>query len=310
MNALNSILTAITDVFFSLWAGGPAWAPLVVASALAGLVAAIVFRFTSRQDLLRRDAELIQAQLLAMKLFRDDLGTMCGSLGRLLRYTVLRLWHSLPPVLVMGVPFVLLLAQLARWYEHAPLVPGDQALVKLQLSKDERSATKTLALEPSGEFVIETPSLRDPEEHALYWRIGTREPREATLRWNLPRSSFKTAPKGGQAQFAPRTTQIEPVPGGFETASRQNIEKRIAVASNRQQLLAVDARRPGPGWTDRLLHPGEAAFVASDTIRGIDVQYPRRSTPLLGLDLPWWATFLIISVLAAVLGGRVMRVQF
>src|SRR6185295_16324981 len=120
MNAFNSILTAITDAFFSLWAGGNAWAPLVVVAALTGLVAAIVFRFSSRQDLLRREAELIQAQLLAMKLFRDDLGTMCGSLGRLLRYTVLRLWHSLPPVLVMGVPFVLLLAQLARWYEHAP----------------------------------------------------------------------------------------------------------------------------------------------------------------------------------------------
>ena len=277
MNALNSIITAITDAFFSLWAGGPAWAPLVVVSALAGLVAAVVFRFTSRQDVLRRDAELIQAQLLAMKLFRDDLGTMCGSLGRLLRYTVLRLWHSLPPVLVMGVPFMLLLVQLARWYEHAPLVPGDQALVMLQLSKDDWSATKTLALEQSAEFVVETPSLRDPEEHALYWRIGITHPRPAALRWKLP---------------------------------RQKIEKRIAVASNRQQLVAVDARRPGPGWTDRLLHPGEAAFEASDMIRGIDVQYPRQSTPLLGLDLPWWAAFLIISVLAAVLGGRVMRVQF
>jgi hypothetical protein len=277
MNALNSILTAITDAFFSLWAHQPAWAPLVVASALAGLVAAIVFRFTSRQDLLRRDAELIQAQLLAMKLFRDELGTMFGSLGRLLRYTVLRLWHSLPPVLVMVVPFVLLLAQLARWYEHAPLVPGDQALVVLQLSKDEWSATQTLDLEQSAEFVVETPSLRDPAEHALYWRIGVTQSREATLRWTLP---------------------------------RQEIEKRIAVASNRQQLLAVDARRPGPGWTDRLLHPGETAFEASDTIRGIEVQYPRRSTPLLGLDLPWWATFLIVSVLAALLGGRVMRVQF
>jgi hypothetical protein len=277
MNALNSILTAITDAFFSLWAGGPAWAPLVVVSALAGLVAAIVFRFTSRQDLLRRDAELIQAQLLAMKLFRDDLGTMCGSLGRLLRYTVLRLWHSLPPMLVMGVPFILLLAQLARWYEHAPLVPGDQALVMLQLSEDEWSETKTLALEQSAEFVVETPSLRDPEEHTLYWRIGITQPRKATLRWKLP---------------------------------RQEIEKCIAVASNRQQLLAVDARRPGPGWTDRLLYPGEAAFEDSDTIRGIDVKYPRRSTPLLGLDLPWWAAFLIISVLAAVLGGRVMGIQF
>ncbi len=32
------------------------------------------------------------------------------------------------------------------------------------------------------------------------------------------RSSFKTSSEGGQAHFAPRTAQNEPVPGGFETS--------------------------------------------------------------------------------------------
>ena len=277
MNALNSVLTALTDAFFSLWVGGPAWAPLVVVSALAGILAAIVFRFTSRQDLLRRDAELIQAQLLAMKLFRDDLGTMCGSLGRLLRYTALRVWHSLPPMLVMTAPFVLLLAQLARWYEHAPLVPGDQAIVVLQLSGDAWTGSDVTAPESSAELVVETPPLRDPQEHAVYWRIRIAKPSVGKLRWNLP---------------------------------QQTVEKTVAVAGDREQLMAVDSKRPGPGWTDRLLHPGETAFAASDALRGIAIQYLPRSTPVLGLDLPWWATFLLVSLLGALFGGWIMRVQF
>lgn len=277
MNALNSVLTALTDAFFSLWTGGPAWAPLIFVSAVAGVFAAIVFRLTSRQDLLRRDAELIQAQLLAMKLFRDDLGTLWGSFGRLLQHTALRLWHSLPPVLVMTVPFVLLLVQLARWYEHAPLVVGDQAIVVLQLSEGAWSQSEIGPPEGGAGLVVETPSLRDPQEHAIYWRIRLVEPDAPMLRWHLP---------------------------------EKTIEKRIAAARDHRQLLAVDTQRPGPDFTARLVHPGEPPFKESDGVRGVVVHYPPRSTPVLGLNLPWWATFFVVSLLAAILGGRLMKVQF
>jgi hypothetical protein len=277
MNALNSFLTAITDTFFSLWVAGPAWVPLVVVAAFAGVIATIIFRFTSRQDRLRRDAELIQAQLLAMKLFRDDLRTMWVSFGRLLRYTALRLWHSLPPVLVMTVPFVLLLAQLARWYEHAPLMAGDQAVVVFRLSENAWSHANFAKLEPAAGVKIETPTLRDEQERALYWRIRITEPSLEKLRWNV---------------------------------SQQAVEKTIAVADDRNRLMAVDTTRPGPQWTARLLHPAETAFASADPGRGITIQHQQRTTPVLGLTLPWWATFLLVSVLAALLAGRVMKVQF
>jgi hypothetical protein len=278
MNALNSVLTALTDAFFSRWAGGPAWIPLVVVSAAAGIFAAVVFRFTSPQKRLRRDAEMIQAQLLAMKLFRDDLGVMFGSLGRLLQYTARRLWHSLPPVVVMTPPFVLLLAQLARWYEHAPLVPGDQAIAVLQLADDAWTAY-TIARPEAGEgLAIETPSLRDPQQKALYWRIRARQPSPSKLTWHF--------------------------------AQGKAIEKTITIAERRQDLVAIDTTRPGPGWLGKLLHPGERPFVPSDGIRGVSVQYPARSTSVFGLDLPWWGNFLVVSILAALVAGRMMKVQF
>jgi hypothetical protein len=277
MDTFNSLLTALADSFFSLWRGAPAWVALVLVSILAGLVATVVFRFTSRQDRLRRDAELIQSQLLAMKLFRDDLGTMGASLGRLLYYSGVRVWHSLPPLLVMTVPFVLLLVQMARWYEHAPLVVGDRAIVVLRLSEKAWSSSNVVAPEDGVGFTIETPPLRDPEEHAVYCRIRINEPRATTLHWNLP---------------------------------RQKAEKTLAVAADRAQLAPVDATKPGPGRIHRLLHPGERGFKSADDIQEISIEYPRRSTPVLGLDLPWWATFFVVSVLAAVVGGRFLKVQY
>jgi len=277
MDALNSLLTTVTDAFFSLWAEGPAWMPLIIVSILSGSLAAVVFRFTSRQDLLRRDAELIRAQLLAMKLFRDDLATQWNCLTSLLGYTGARIWHSLPPVIVLTLPFVLLVVQLARWYEHAPLTVGDRAIVVLQLAPHAWSDASEVALTATPELKIETPPLRDPLEQAIYWRIHVVNSSTARLRWTLSGSAF---------------------------------EKPVTIANERHQLMPVDARRPGGGWIDRLLYPGEPPFEAGDAVRGVEVQYPQRSTPLLGLDLPWWVTFLVVSLLTALLGGRLMKVQF
>jgi hypothetical protein len=74
--------------------------------------------------------------------------------------------------------------------------------------------------------------------------------------------------------------------------------------------MAVDTTRPGPKWTERLLHPAEIAFTATDPGRGITIQHRQRSTPVFGLNLPWWATFLLVSLVAALVAGRVMKVQF
>ena len=70
----------------------------------------------------------------AIKLFKDEPATMFFALGRLFQYTGLRLWYSLPPMLVMLVPLALLLTHLALWYEHLPLQSSDKAVVELQLS--------------------------------------------------------------------------------------------------------------------------------------------------------------------------------
>ena len=75
-------------------------------------------------------------------------------------------------------------------------------------------------------------------------------------------------------------------------------------------MCAVDVRRPGPGWVDRLAHPGEPAFASDDPVRGMVIHHARRSTPLFGLDIPWWLTFVLVSILTALLLRPVVKVTF
>ncbi len=279
INTINAALTSVSDSLFSLVSIWPPIVVLIVISVLVGVVMAIVFRFTSQQQQLRRVADLSRAQVLAIKLFKDDLGNIFVSLGRLFRYTGLRLWYSLPPALVMFVPFVLLLIQMARWYEHLPIVPGESAVLEMQLSDGAWPRVADLEVSSSDEIIIETLPVRDDEEHVVDWRIRAKGSQPATIQWRL----------------------------GDERG-----EKRVTVAHAKQAFCAVDWRVPGSGWWDRVMNPGEGGLASDSAVQGINLCYidQQRETPLFGLNFPWWLTFLIVSMLAAIVVRPLVRVQF
>ena len=282
MNAINATLTAWANRLLAPLQGWPPLCTLLVLSAAAGVIMAVTFRYASNQRALRRVANLSRAQVLAIKLFKDDLRTMFSSLGWLLRYTLLCLLHSLPPMLVMLVPFVLLLAQLALRYEYCPLEVGEHAVLELQMAPHAWQEHQTVPIEVPPQIGVETEPLRDLGRKAVYWRIRAKQAVPGTVRWKL----------------------------GSHRNKKVVVEKQVAIAGDATRLPSVSARRPGPRWWDRLLHPGEPGFSADSPVQAVVVHYARRSTPVFGFDVVWWLTFLIASMLAALLIRPLVKVQF
>jgi len=277
MNTLNAFLTNLTRIVLSLFSGWSPLATLVVLSACFGIVVAIAFRFTSNQTKLRRVADLCRAQVLAIKLFKDEPKTIVSALGTLGHFTLVRMWHLLPSMFLLIVPSVLLLVHLAVWYEYRPLSTGDSAVLELQLAEKAWANYPLVAPEVPGQLVLETPPLRDSQEKSIWWRVRVTEAVPATIRWRIGAEVF---------------------------------DKDIAVAEQKDAFYPVSVRRPGSGWWDRLLHPTETALQEDCPLRGIEVHYERRTTPLFGWDIPWWATVLIVSMLAAILVRPLVKVQF
>jgi hypothetical protein len=276
MNLINSTLTTISEgaLFpFSRW---PLIALLVV-SAITGILMTLVFRYTSNQKALRSVIDRSRGHFLAIKLFKDDLQGMFGSLFHILRLAAARLWFSLSPVLVMIVPLLFLLTQLALWYEHRPLQVGEAAVVELQLSEASWRAHRNSKLETNDQIAIETEPLRDELAHTVYWRIKPKSPGATKLRWQL---------------------------------GSTDVEKEIVVSDGSTTLEKVSVRRPGLSIADRLLNPGESAFDATSPVSAIEIHYPRRATPVLGWRVPWWLTFFVVSILFALIMQPIFKVRF
>ena len=271
----------MTRIFEVLMAPVASWplVALIVWSAITGIVMAIVFRFTSNQKAIGRAADRSRAELLAINLFQDDLGGVFRSLGRLFLHAFARIGHSLPPVAVIIIPLALLFSQLASWYEWRPLDEGEPAIVELEIAREHWQQGQNAQLKPF-DGIVEAGPMRDVGKLTVFWRI-----RPSESKANLPADLLQFDVEGEQ------------------------VEKRLAVSNSGQLFLPVNPHR-SVNLLDQIMYPIEAGLSQAGPVRGIVIHYPKRETLIFGWNIPWWLTFLIVSMTAAIAVKPVVGVKF
>jgi hypothetical protein len=209
--------------------------------------------------------------MLAINLFQDDVVGVFGSLGRLLWHSLLRIACTLPAVIVVLGPLILLLTQLASWYEWRPLMPEQETVIELQIDRDHWQEGQHAQLSAPETVAVEAGPMRDVGQLAVFWRIRPKAVNDAVGRIDLLQ---------------------------WDVAGDQ-VAKLLSVAEGDRPLYPVSPRRAGSGWWDQILYPVEPALPSAGAVRGIELHYPPRMTPVFGWNVPWWLTFLIVSMVAA-----------
>ena len=282
MNALNAVLLKLTNLLLAPFMALPAQVALIVLSIIAGVLAALAFRYTSNQDALKRVADQVRASLLAMRLFKDDLRSVFRAQLSLFTASGLRLWYSLPPLVVLIVPFVLLLSQLAMWYEFKPAAPGEAVLVEVTLSPASWINPTFEMITP--DVITNEQSVRDANNHTITYRLR------------------------------PHAIAVSqsPVRLYFALDNKNIAEKQLVVSDTggKNELLFVSPLRPDTSFWDRLLYPGEPAFAADSPIKRIEIRYGSRDNTVCGLNIHWLVTFFVVSILAALALKPFIKVQF
>jgi hypothetical protein len=268
----NAFLTLISGAFdlFSFRAAGPTYA-LAAVSVLTGVAAMLVFRYTSNQSAMRRIRNRVQAHILEVRLFPDQLGVVSRAYLRALRCTLLYLVYTLQPVLILLLPMLVVLAQLNLRFSLLPLRPGDSFILKAKLTRALPAGTVSLRL-PNG-LALTAPPVHIPALSEVDWRIRAKE-----------KGNFSPAVIVGNRAFT----------------------KQVVVASD---LRVLYAKREQRSWLDRLANPGERTLPAAATLRAIDVSYARRSIRAGPFETVWWVFFLVVALASGLIAKFVLKVE-
>ncbi|MCZ6698999.1 MAG: hypothetical protein O7D94_08735 [Planctomycetota bacterium] len=278
MNAIQDFITRL-----SVWLGDLAFtllgflSPVVILwflSAVFGVLMLLVWRYTSNQDAIADVRRKIAAHLLATRLFKDNLSVTFRA-QRLIVFHALRLLvYSVRPVLIMTGPFLLIMVQIGLRYEFRPIPVGKVANISVTLKpgSDMNGPGCKLRLPPALRHDPIDP-MRAEYPRTVDWRITASKAGNHTLVFG----------DGEDRVVMPLT-----VGDGFERISSIR----------------------GGGFWDRLLYSAEPSIPESSIFESIRIiNYDARSTPLFGYDVHWLVTFLILSLVFALLFKPILKVH-
>lgn len=250
----------------------PFWALLAV-SLLTTFVFLKVFRRTTNSTKLQEAKNKMQARLLEVRLFKDSpyivLAALAGMLGCNLRY----LKHSLKPTLLLLPPLVVLMIHLDAWFGHAPLRPGQAALVRVKFLESARQDFNDVSLEAAAGLAIETPSLRVPQEEEISWVVRASQTGQYLL--NVK----------GTGSVAQKTVVV--AERGWE-----RVAPRVVTA----------------GFWNQWAHPGEASLPQGGPVEWLEVNYPVRSLGLFGWEVHWLLLFFVLTCVFGFVGSKLLGV--
>lgn len=250
--------------------GWPPLASLLIVSLVTAVVMLLVVARTSDQKGLADTKRGIHAALFEIRLFADDPINVLRALGEVLARNGRYLRLSLVPLLWMGIPLVLVAAQLQGFYGYQGLTPGVPAIVTVELRQAATPADATIALvlEAPSEIRIDTDPVRLLGSNEVLWRIVPTAAGTYTL----------TIRDGDRAAT-----------------------KSLQVSASRARR---SARRMQAGLADQLLYPSEPLLPDDGRIAAITVAYPEPGLDVLGWRVHWMIVYGLLSMACALILAR------
>lgn len=271
--ALNAVATALGALLYPIgWL--PGWLSATLVGVLTGAAMLVAFKYTSNQRAIKRVRQSIRANLLAVKLFKDNIGLGLKSQARVFLGALRLLLLAVVPILAMIVPTVLLLGQLGAWYQAAPVPVGEETVVAVKLSGEPAEPMPAVELDPNSAVEVLAGPVRVSSEREVVWNLKAKESGYHTLQFRI---------------------------------DGLTAEKQLAVGRG---VMRVSPVRPERKWSLALLeNPRESPFGSDSVVKSIEIDYPTRSSWTSGTDywvFYWFAVSLVAGFcLRGVLGVNI-----
>ena len=197
LDSFNTVFRNVIEAFLRIATEVHPFFGLAVVSVLTGIGMLWVFGLTSNQKAISETKKRLQAYLLELRLYGDDLSLVWQAQKNLVTGNVRYIGLMLRPMLVLTVPLVVLLIHLDAFYGRTPLVVGEAGIVTMQVSGRLGSNAPAPELHAPDGITVETPAVRAIEAGQMSWRIRASKPVSGDLRFVWRDKEWVKSVEGG-----------------------------------------------------------------------------------------------------------------
>lgn len=268
MEAMTGLVHSAVELPLGLLDRVPPIVSLTLISVLSGVVILWIVGKLTNQKRLAIARDRMASSIYEMRLFMDSPARIARAQLRFFRWSTVYIAHTLPPLLVLALPLTLLYVHLEVRWAIAPLPVGAPVLVKVDLDVAPSGEVK---VEETAGFRVTAPPLRVPGEERVYVRVQIDEPGTHDLRLKV--GAHEVTKKLYADPAAPMVSPERSA--GLDALWRMGVEPPIASGAG----VAV-----------------------------ISVAHALRTQEWLGIEMPWWIYWLVVSMAVAMALRRPMGV--
>jgi hypothetical protein len=237
-------------------------------SILTSIIALIVYKYVSSPSKIKKAKNKIKANILAIRLYKDFWKVIAGSFFKSLLY-VLKYFALNFGVIIIILPLLLpMFVQMDVRYGMRPFQVGEDIVIKAAFSKNPNDLDIQLL-----ENVNFKP-LMNPVFIDAFKDDENKKP--------LQEVNWKVKVTGHGA------TKIK------IKVNDQVFEKTLLTG---KQKKAFSNKKFSASSIEHFIYPVEELFPENNTLKYIYIAYPRKSTPFLGILLPWYIYYLLFVFL-------------
>ena len=274
MESFNSLITTLFSLLLTPLAGLKALWGLLAISIVAGIILVYIYGKISNQAALKRVKKRITAGIYESVLFRHDLPTSLRAQGGMLLGGVRYFGLAVPPLIVLLIPSLVILAQLNLRYGARALQPGEHAVITVNLANEDALFSTELSAQDA--TVQVTPPLRDLDAQSISWRVDA-----------------------SKAQATSPATLALAVNG---------VQVNEPLFTGQQPAVLPTAQHTSPWW--QLLYPGASLpQELRSQVRSITVTYPEQELSVAGITVHWLLLFVVVSIVAGLVASKAIGIE-
>jgi hypothetical protein len=269
-DAMNGLFDLLTAPF----GGAAGWAVFVLSVAV-GVLMLLLYKWSTDQEKLVAARQVLTGRVYEMGLYQDHLSVLMRIQRDLAVANLRYLRYSLPALAVIILPMILILAQLDARYGRRPFVPGETALLKVEVGPARSDLLDGLHLDAPPGVAVETAAVRDRRHGVATWRL--------------------------RAEAAGRH-EVRIVAGDGRA-----VTKAFTVGDDAPRIAAV---REHESLGRLLLNPAEKPLPGDTPIKKIRLTVPGRDLHYAGVRTNWLVALIVFSLAAGLAVKDLFKVKF
>jgi hypothetical protein len=267
-----AVLNKIFDFLFGLIAALPQQLSLILVAAVFGILLVPVYGRVSPQLQIAKAKKRIFAALYESVIFRRSSALSLKAQGKMGLNGLIYFCLAIPPILILAIPCLIVLAQCNLFYGVSGLLPSSPTLVIARLAAN--TDLKAARLTSAAGIEISAP-VRDLQQQEIAWRI------------TLPETFTAGAETLQLSLVSPTGTLSVP----------------LEIGAQNHKVYPFNSS----SFIDNLFYP--RGLQMPPWLSSLEIRYPERNIPYLGFSTHWMLPFLVVSILSGYIASKFFGVE-